>query len=73
MEAFRTICTVLGIIGKRFLQDAGHGLRDLCVESQGRKYNRAVRLCKLVYETLMTGVVWISKKWVEKKHDKKTS
>lgn len=62
MGAFHTFCTLLGIIGKRF-QDAG--LRDLCVESQlisersvsgvmeGRKYNRAVRLHKLVYEALM--------------------
>lgn len=56
------ICSLLSIIGKRF-QDAG--LRDLCVESsviaegslagvmEGRKYNRAVRLHKLVYEALM--------------------
>lgn len=62
MGAFHTFCTLLGIIGKRF-QDAG--LRDLCVESQvipersvsgvmeGRKYNRAVRLFKLVYESLI--------------------
>lgn len=71
MGAFHTFYTLLGIIGKRF-QDAG--LTDLCVESQvisersvsgvmeGRKYNRAVRLHKLVY-----------KKWVAEKHDEKTS
>ena len=65
MGAFHTICTLLGIIGKRF-QNAG--LRDLCVESQviaegsvsgvmeGRKYNRAMRLHKLVYEALMRQV-----------------
>ena len=71
MGMFHTICTLLGIIGKRF-QDAG--LRDLCVESQviaegsvsgvmeGRKYNHAVRLHKLVYEALMRcGVVSIPK------------
>ena len=52
----------MGIIGKLF-RDAG--LRDLAVESgiiaegsadaalEGRQYNRAVRLHKLVYETLM--------------------
>ena len=48
---FYTICTLLGIIGKR-LQDAG--FKDLCVEAgvvasgstvgvmEGRKYNRAI-------------------------------
>jgi hypothetical protein len=62
MGVFHTICNLLSTIGKRF-QDAG--LRDLCVESgviaegsisgvmEGRKYNRAVRLHKLVYEALM--------------------
>ena len=76
MGAFHTICTLLGIIGKRF-QDAG--LTDLCVESQvlaegsvtgvmeGRRYNRAVRLHKLVYEALMrqawTGFI----AWTEEK------
>ena len=82
MGAFHTICTLLGIIGKRF-QDAG--LRDLCVESQviaegsvsgvmeGRKYNRAVRLHKLVYEALMRQVRSGFQKWVAEKHDEKTS
>lgn len=62
MGVFHTICNLLSIIGKRF-QDAG--LRDLCVESgvnaegpvaglmEGRKYNRAVRMRKLVYKALM--------------------
>ena len=62
MGAFHTICNLLSTIGKRF-QDAG--LRDLCVESgviaegsitavmEGRKYNRAVRLHKIVYEAMM--------------------
>ncbi|KAK5859272.1 hypothetical protein PBY51_003352 [Eleginops maclovinus] len=62
MGVFHTICNLLSILGKRF-QDAG--LRDLCVESgviaegsvtcvmEGRKYNRAVRLHKLVYEAMM--------------------
>ena len=61
MGAFHTICNFLSIMGKRF-QDAG--LRDVCVESgviaegsitamEGRKYNRAVRLHKIVYEAMM--------------------
>ena len=62
LEVFHTICTLLATIGKRF-QDAG--LRDLCIESgviaegsvsgvmEGRKYNRAIRLHKLIYESLM--------------------
>ena len=82
MGAFHTICTLLGIIGKRF-QDAG--LRDQCVESQviaegsvsgvmeGRKYNRAMRLHKLVYEALMRQVWSRFQKWVAEKHDEKTS
>ena len=82
MGVFHTICTLLGIIGKRF-QDAG--LRDLCVEFQaiaegsvsgvmeGRKYNRAVRLHKLVYEALMRQVRSGFQKWVAEKHDEKTS
>ncbi|KAL9969089.1 hypothetical protein ACROYT_G021256 [Oculina patagonica] len=62
MGVFHTACTLLSIVGKRF-QDAG--LRDLCVESgviaegsvsgvlDGRRYNRAVRCHKLMYEALM--------------------
>ena len=61
MGAFHTICTLLSILGKRF-QDAG--LRDICIESgvvaegsvsgvlDGRRYNRAVRFHKLMYEAL---------------------
>ena len=82
MGTFHTICTLLGIIGKRF-QDAG--LRDLCVESQvivegsvsgvmeGRKYNRAMQLHKLVHEALMRQVWSRFQKWVAEKHDEKTS
>ena len=55
MGTFHSICTILGIIGK---QDAG--LRDLCIEAcviaegsvngvlEGHKYNRAIRLHKLL-------------------------
>ena len=62
MGAFHTIYNLLSTIGKRF-QDAG--LRDLCVEAgviaegsitgvmEGRKYNRAVRLHKIVYEAMI--------------------
>ena len=62
MEVFHTICTFLGIIGKRF-QDAG--LKDICIESgditedslcgvlESRRYNRAVRFHKLMYEAFM--------------------
>ena len=61
MEAFHTICTLLGIIGKR-VQYAG--LTDICIESvvitegsvsgvlEGRKHNRAVSFHKLMYEAL---------------------
>ena len=74
---FDTICNLLSIIGKRF-QDAG--LRDLCVESgviaegsvtgvmDGRKYNHAIRLHKLVYEALMR-LAWKGfLPWLELKH-----
>ena len=66
LGVFHTICSLLSIIGKRF-QDAG--LRDLCVESgviaegsiagvmDGHKYNRSIRLHKLVYEAFMR-MVW---------------
>ena len=61
MGAFHTICTLLSILGKRF-QDAG--LSDICIEAgviaegsasgvlDGRRYNRAVRFHKLMYEAL---------------------
>ena len=77
MGVFHTICILLSILGKRF-QDGG--LRDLCVESgviaegsiagvmEGRKYNRAVRLHKLVYEALMR-LAWKSfLLWLKEKH-----
>jgi hypothetical protein len=62
MGAFHTCCNLMGTIGKRFV-DAG--LRDLAVESgivaegsvenvmSGKKYNRAVRFHKLVYEAFL--------------------
>ena len=62
MEVFHTICTFLGIIGKRF-QDAG--LKDIRIESgvftegfvcgvlEGRRYNGAVRFHKLMYKAFM--------------------
>ena len=77
MGAFHTACNLLSTIGKRF-QDAG--LRDLCVESgviaeesvtavmEGRKYNRAVRVHKLVYEAMMR-LAWKGfLPWLETKH-----
>ena len=66
MGVFHSICNMLAIIGKRF-KDAG--LKDLAVESgviaegsicgvlEGRKYNRAVRLHKLIYEALLR-IAW---------------
>ena len=62
VRVFQTAYTLLSIIGKRF-QDAV--LRDLCVGSDviaegsvaevldGRRFNRGVRLHKLMYEALM--------------------
>ena len=56
MGVFHTICTFLGIIGKR---SQYAGLKDICIESgvitegsvcgvlEGRRYNRAVRFHKL--------------------------
>ena len=77
MGTFHTVCNLLSTIGKRF-QDAG--LRDLCVESgviaegsvtgvmEGRKYNRAVRLHKLVYEA-MVRMAWKGfLPWLQAKH-----
>ncbi len=79
MGAFCTMCTLLAIISKRF-QDAG--LHDLCVESgvikegsvpgvmEGRKYNRAVQLRKLVYEALLC-LTWMGFwSWLETTHIK---
>ena len=81
MGVFHTICTFLGIIGKRF-QDAG--LKDICIESgvitegsvcgvlEGRRYNRAVRFHKLLYEAFMrmawTGFeIWLTENQQSKK------
>ena len=62
MGVFHTICTLLGIIGKRF---ADAGLKDIFIESgvlaegsiaaviEGRKYNRSIRTHKLMYEALI--------------------
>eukprot|EP00058_Branchiostoma_floridae_P019404 XP_002604894.1 hypothetical protein BRAFLDRAFT_77273 [Branchiostoma floridae] len=77
MGSFHTCCTLLAIIGKRF-QDVG--LRDLAIESgvvaegsvsgvmDGRRYNRAVRLHKLVYEALLR-LVWSGfLSWMRQNH-----
>ena len=78
MGVFHMACTMLSIIGKRY-QDPG--LRDLCVESgvlaegsvagvlDGRRYNRGVRLHKLMYEALMR-LVWQGfVPWIEENHE----
>lgn len=79
MGVFHTTCTLLGVIGKRF-QDAG--LQDLCVESQviadgsisgvleGRRYNRAIRLHKLIYEALMRQAWSDFQNWIENEKEK---
>ena len=77
MGVFHTACTQLSIIGKLF-QDAA--LRDLCVESgviaegsvervlDGRRYNRDVRLHKIMYEVLIT-LAWQGfGAWIEENH-----
>ena len=73
---------LLGIIGKRF---QGAGIRDLCIESQviaegsvsgvmeGMRYNRAVRVHKLVYEVLMRQAWSGFRTWVTEKHSEKES
>ncbi|XP_035674790.1 uncharacterized protein LOC118414705 [Branchiostoma floridae] len=75
MGMFHTLLTLLSIIGKRF-EDAG--LRDICIESgviaegsvtgvlEGRKYNRAIRFHKLMYEALQRLVWKHFLKWIEK-------
>jgi hypothetical protein len=80
MGAFHTTCTLLAIIGKRF-QDAG--LKDICIEAgiiaegsigsvlDGRMYNRAVRVHKLMYEALLR-IAWKEFiPWVENNHPDK--
>lgn len=77
MGSFHTICNLSSIMGKRF-QDSG--LRDLCVESgviaegsitavmEGRNYNRAVRLHKVMYEALMR-IAWKGfLSWIQLNH-----
>lgn len=80
MGVFHTIATFLGILGKRF-QDAG--LRDICIESgvvtegsvtgvlEGRRYNRAVRLHKLMYEALMRKAWSGFETWVRENRENK--
>lgn len=65
MGVFHTLLNLISIIGKRF---GSAGLRDIAVECDiisegsvlgvlgGRSYNRGVRLCKLVYEAVATGM-----------------
>ena len=62
LGAFHTCCTFLAVIGKRFAES---GLNDLLIESEvcaagslrgvmeGRHYNRAVRIHKIVLEALL--------------------
>ena len=77
LGVFHMTCMFLSTIGKRF---QGAGLRDLCVESgviaegsiagvmDGRKYNRAIRLHKLVYEALLH-LAWKGfMQWLEVHH-----
>lgn len=82
MGVFHTVCTLLSVNGKKF-KDAG--LRDICIESgviaegsvtgvlEGRKYNRAVRFHKLMYEALQR-LIWKGfQAWVEEKFPAKTA
>ena len=77
MGNFHSICNLLSTIGKLF-GDAG--LRDLAVESgvivegsidnvlDGKQYNRAVRLHKLIYEALIR-LAWSGfEEWLEANH-----
>ena len=81
MEVFHTICTFLAVIGKRS-QDAG--LRDVCVESgaiadgsaagvlKGRRYNRAIRFHKIIFEALIR-LAWNGfQRWIKEHHKDKT-
>ena len=82
MGAFHTICTLSSIFGKR-CQDAG--LRDIFIESgviaegsvsgvlDGRRYNRAVRFHKLMYEALQR-LAWKGfQSWIEEIPEKNLS
>lgn len=77
MGTFHTLCNFLSIIGKRF---GSAGLRDIAVESgviaegsitgvlEGRKYNRAIRLSKVVYEALLR-LAWKGfVEWLQEHH-----
>ena len=77
LGVFRTICTLLAVIGKRF-GDAG--LHDVAIESgiiaegsvgsvlDGKQYNRGVRLHKIIYKALMR-IVWKGfHSWLEDNH-----
>ena len=77
MGVFHTTCNFMATIGKRF-GDAG--LRDLCVEAgviadgsisgviDGHRYNRAVRLHKLLYEAFLR-LAWKGfLPWIEENH-----
>ncbi len=76
MGVFHTICNGLSILGKRF-GDAG--LKDLLIEShiaaegsirgviEGKHYNRAIRVHKVIYEALMR-LAWDEYiKWLNEK------
>jgi hypothetical protein len=80
MGVFHTICNFLSILGKRFI-DAG--LRDICIESgilgagsingvfDGKAYNRAIRVHKVIYEAFMR-VIWSEfRLWLEDDEDEK--
>ncbi len=78
MGTFRTIFNALAIRGKHF-QDAG--LKDICIEAgivaegsingvmSGKRYNRAVRVHKSIYEALMR-LAWMEfTLWVNKNQE----
>ena len=77
MGVFHATCNFMGTIGKRF---ADAGLRDLCVEAgviadgsitgvlDGHRYNRAIRLHKLLYEAFLR-LAWKGfRPWLEENH-----
>ncbi|XP_033475188.1 uncharacterized protein LOC117252428 [Epinephelus lanceolatus] len=77
MGVFHTSCIFMATIGKHF---ADAGLRDLCVEAgviahgsvagviDGHRYNREIRLHKLLYEAFLT-LAWKGfHPWLEENH-----
>ena len=82
VRVFHTACTLLSIIGKRF-QDAS--LKERCVESvviadgsvagvlDGRRYNRGVRLHKIMYEALMRPAWQRFVAWIQENHKESKS